>query len=490
MPRAHRAKRSDLDGQLKLAPSPVHVALLPQPLAFLEQRPCLGGGRRRRSGQWRSLSARSGQWRSGAELGRTHRARMRLRSTCRSSLKAAIDSFFLGPPRCPDPNIPASGEDLSSLLSTCAPRFALSEFAQTRSWSRFDGRPRTAESSWCAMGADARPGHRHNGGACSLCCSSPFSQPHMGADGHCHVGRLVEVPEVPEEQDRRSSAAEGPSAALARAMEGNPDVDAGIGWLGDVFCHRTAQAALTVARETLPNPCCVGVGMELVEVASGRASEPAPLLLVQSLVPRGPAECSAAIAPGDCLVAVDRRRVSSSADARRLILGERGTGVTLSFQRRGHAFEVPLRRERVWAANAFTLADQVLMSAKDPSDYHHRGIPMFCQQGWAEGPPAGDGHWRTSKLENLDSRWEGWTTVEHASARAQRDDRFLDFARTRVHYKRVERVDTAAIAHSTRPLLHTQEGPQLSSAALAAVGVDSRDGFARHVAMMPHDVAT
>ena len=372
----------------------------------------------------------------------------------------------------------------------CAPRFALSEFAQTRSWSRFDGRPRTAESSWCAMGADARPGHRHNGGACSLCCSSPFSQPHMGADGHCHVGRLVEVPEVPEEQDRRSSAAEGPSAALARAMEGNPDVDAGIGWLGDVFCHRTAQAALTVARETLPNPCCVGVGMELVEVASGRASEPAPLLLVQSLVPRGPAECSAAIAPGDCLVAVDRRRVSSSADARRLILGERGTGVTLSFQRRGHAFEVPLRRERVWAANAFTLADQVLMSAKDPSDYHHRGIPMFCQQGWAEGPPAGDGHWRTSKLENLDSRWEGWTTVEHASARAQRDDRFLDFARTRVHYKRVERVDTAAIAHSTRPLLHTQEGPQLSSAALAAVGVDSRDGFARHVAMMPHDVAT
>ena len=96
MPRAHRAKRSDLDGQLKLAPSPVHVALLPQPLAFLEQRPCLGGGGRRRSGQWRSVSARSGQWRSGAELGRTHRARMRLRSTCRSSLKAAMDSFFFG----------------------------------------------------------------------------------------------------------------------------------------------------------------------------------------------------------------------------------------------------------------------------------------------------------------------------------------------------------------------------------------------------------
>jgi hypothetical protein len=45
-------------------------------------------------------------------------------------------------------------------------------------------------------------------------------------------------------------------------------------------------------------------------------------------------------------------------------MGERGTSVTLSLERRGHVFEVTLQRERLWGAHSFTIADQALMSSK------------------------------------------------------------------------------------------------------------------------------
>ena len=67
---------------------------------------------------------------------------------------------------------------------------------------------------------------------------------------------------------------------------------------------------------------------------------------------------------GDILIAVDRRRATTSGEVKRLIMGERGTSVALAFERRGHVFEVTLLRERVWGAYSFTLADQALMSSK------------------------------------------------------------------------------------------------------------------------------
>jgi C-terminal processing protease CtpA/Prc len=67
---------------------------------------------------------------------------------------------------------------------------------------------------------------------------------------------------------------------------------------------------------------------------------------------------------GDILIAVDRRRVTTSGEVKSLMMGERGTSVALSFERHGHVFEVTLLRERVWGAYSFTLADQALMSSK------------------------------------------------------------------------------------------------------------------------------
>ena len=67
---------------------------------------------------------------------------------------------------------------------------------------------------------------------------------------------------------------------------------------------------------------------------------------------------------GDSLIAVDRRRVKTSGEVRSLMMGERGTSVTLSLERRGHVFEVTLQRERLWGAHSFTIADQALMSSK------------------------------------------------------------------------------------------------------------------------------
>ena len=119
-------------------------------------------------------------------------------------------------------------------------------------------------------------------------------------EGHAarhKVGRLVEVAEDKGVADEQRSPPE--SAALARAMEGNRAVDQGIAWWGDLISHGTALTALTVARETLPNPCWVGVGVELAEVSS-RHREPV-LLLVRTLVPGSAAERSGAIAPGTYL---------------------------------------------------------------------------------------------------------------------------------------------------------------------------------------------
>jgi len=110
--------------------------------------------------------------------------------------------------------------------------------------------------------------------------------PHPWAERH-KVGRLEEV----AEGEQRS-----PPECASAAMEGNRAVDEGIARWGEVISHGTALTALTVARETLPNPCWAGLGLELVEVAS-RHPEPV-LLLVRSLVPGSSAERCGSITPG------------------------------------------------------------------------------------------------------------------------------------------------------------------------------------------------
>ena len=68
------------------------------------------------------------------------------------------------------------------------------------------------------------------------------------------------------------------------------------------------------------------------------------VLAVKSLAPGAPAVSSGMINPGDILLTVDGKRVTTSAEATKSILGERGSSISLQMERDGERFVVAMRR--------------------------------------------------------------------------------------------------------------------------------------------------
>jgi len=90
----------------------------------------------------------------------------------------------------------------------------------------------------------------------------------------------------------------------------------------------TAPAASAPPPPTLSGPPA-GVGIVFKE--SRRNSTTA--LVVKSLAPGGPAATSALIQVGDILLKVDGKEVATTEMASKLILGERGTKISMIFKR-------------------------------------------------------------------------------------------------------------------------------------------------------------
>ena len=139
---------------------------------------------------------------------------------------------------------------------------------------------------------------------------------------------------------------------------------------------------------------------------------------------------SGKISPGDYLLAVDGRGVSSMEYAKRLLVGARGSEVTMTFERNDHrlharvpspntytfAYDVTVIRDQVYPTHSFELADQALLSSKDETAYNRSGIPMFCQKDWAEP----DDPWRAKGLNSSSVLTARETLVEGKGTRPLR----------------------------------------------------------------------
>jgi hypothetical protein len=68
------------------------------------------------------------------------------------------------------------------------------------------------------------------------------------------------------------------------------------------------------------------------------------LLSVEALTPGAPAISSGKIFPGDTLIAVDGKKITSLQEATKLILGEPGSAIKMHFDRHGRRFVVELQR--------------------------------------------------------------------------------------------------------------------------------------------------
>jgi hypothetical protein len=116
------------------------------------------------------------------------------------------------------------------------------------------------------------------------------------------------------------------NAAVAAASVGNGEA---------ASSTKTASPAAPAAPPAVPAPPSVpagppaGVGIVFKE--SRRNSTTA--LLVKSLAPGGPAEACGQIQVGDILLKVDGKDVDSTEKASKLILGERGSKITMQFKR-------------------------------------------------------------------------------------------------------------------------------------------------------------
>ena len=84
-----------------------------------------------------------------------------------------------------------------------------------------------------------------------------------------------------------------------------------------------------------------GVGMVLTEMQLPGGDS---VLAVKSLAPGAPALSSGMINRGDILLTVDGKRVTTSAEATKSILGERGSSISLQMERDGERFVVAMRR--------------------------------------------------------------------------------------------------------------------------------------------------
>ena len=107
--------------------------------------------------------------------------------------------------------------------------------------------------------------------------------------------------------------------------------------------HASESAIERMSPTASPNVLTAVAGVAMV-LKERRVNESDKILVVKHLVPGGPAMSSCMIEIGDYLVAVDGRRVFSSAQATSLILGERGSRITLTLERAGKRFIVPMRR--------------------------------------------------------------------------------------------------------------------------------------------------
>lgn len=104
---------------------------------------------------------------------------------------------------------------------------------------------------------------------------------------------------------------------------------------------QAAIAARMEAEKDKPSGPPAGVGMVLKETKQPGGDT---LLAVKALTPGAPAITSGMITPGDYLLTVDGKRVNSSAEATKHILGERGSTITMQFERDGERFVVAMRR--------------------------------------------------------------------------------------------------------------------------------------------------
>jgi len=104
---------------------------------------------------------------------------------------------------------------------------------------------------------------------------------------------------------------------------------------------QAALAATMEAQKDKPAGPPAGVGMVLKEAKLPNGDT---LLMVKTLAPGAPAISSGLISPGDYLLTVDGHRVSSSEEATKYILGERGSSITMQFERDGERFVVAMRR--------------------------------------------------------------------------------------------------------------------------------------------------
>ena len=80
----------------------------------------------------------------------------------------------------------------------------------------------------------------------------------------------------------------------------------------------------------------------IVEEGEGPAG--VKVLKVKSLIPNAPAISCGMILPGDYLITVDGKKVTSVDEATKVILGELGSSITMQFERDDKIFVVDLRR--------------------------------------------------------------------------------------------------------------------------------------------------
>jgi len=113
---------------------------------------------------------------------------------------------------------------------------------------------------------------------------------------------------------------------------------------GGISLARSKQDAIAARMEAAadkPIGPPAGVGMVLKEIKMPGGET---LLAVKTLAPGSPAITSGMIAAGDYLLTVDGKSVTSSAEAAKHILGERGSSITMQFERDGERFVVAMRR--------------------------------------------------------------------------------------------------------------------------------------------------
>ena len=138
--------------------------------------------------------------------------------------------------------------------------------------------------------------------------------------------------------------------------------------------HASESAIQRMSPTSSPNSptALAGVAMVLKE---RRVNQSDKILVVKHLVPDGPAMSSCMIEIGDYLVAVDGRRVFSSAQATSLILGERGSRITLTLERAGKRFIVPMRRGISGGSDAVEIQTPLSALAPPVSSLSMRNSP-------------------------------------------------------------------------------------------------------------------